>query len=70
MASIIPHTPDSPRRALLLDLSANETLLDSLQLNDWLFDRATSVDEAQAMLRQQTYRVGVALLTGNMAERY
>jgi DNA-binding NtrC family response regulator len=70
MASVTRPIPESPRRALLLDLSQDETIHDTLQLSDWAFDRATSVENAQSMLKLHPYRVGIALLTGNMAERY
>ena len=70
MSAITRPTADAPRRALLLDLDPSEQLPDALELNDWAFDRATSVDDAQAMLKTHPYRVGVALLSGSMDERY
>jgi DNA-binding NtrC family response regulator len=55
---------DAPRRAFLLDLSNDDSLHAGLQLADWTFDRATSTEDAQAMLRQSPYSVGIALLAG------
>ena len=68
MSPITCPSPESSRHALLLDLSNAPDLHASLQLPDWEFDRATSLEDAQSMLRQQPYRVGVALLSGGSAE--
>lgn len=62
MSAIACQTSDSPRRALLLDLSGDDKLLTNLQLPDWVLDRASNAESAYGMLKFHNYRVAIALL--------
>lgn len=62
MSAIECQTSDSPRRALLLDLSGDDKLLTNLQLPDWVLDRASNAESAYGMLKFHNYRVAIALL--------
>ena len=53
--------PETPRRALLLDLGNDPSLI-PLHLPEWTLARATSTEEAQTLQRQHPCRVGIALL--------
>ncbi|MDP3813853.1 sigma-54 dependent transcriptional regulator [Pseudomonas sp.] len=59
MSALTSLEPERPRRALLLDLSSEIT---PLHLQDWVFDRVTTLGSAQGLLKQNSYRVGIALL--------
>jgi DNA-binding NtrC family response regulator len=60
--------PEEPRRALLFDPSNDEGLYSSLHVSDWVFDRITTPNNNQALLKQRPYSVGVALLPSNLTE--
>ncbi|MEK8078387.1 sigma-54 dependent transcriptional regulator [Pseudomonas sp. XK-1] len=62
MSATACQTSDSPRRALLLDLSGDDKLLTNLQLPDWVLDRASNAESAYGMLKFHNYRVAIALL--------
>lgn len=70
MSATARPLPESPRRALLLDLPGDEHLHADLQIPDWVFDRASGTVMAQSLLKQHAYRVGIALLRGVNEERY
>ena len=62
MSAIIRQTHDTPRRALLLDLSGDDSLLRNLQLHDWVLDRVGNAESAHGLLKFHNYRVAIALL--------
>jgi len=57
MSAIMRQTYDSPRRALLLDLSGDDSLLSNLHLPDWVLDRVGTAESAHGLLKFHSYRV-------------
>ncbi|ERI51699.1 hypothetical protein N878_06155 [Pseudomonas sp. EGD-AK9] len=70
MSAIMRQTYDSPRRALLLDLSGDDSLLSNLHLPDWVLDRVGTAESAHGLLKFHSYRVAIALLPALSEAQY
>jgi DNA-binding NtrC family response regulator len=70
MSAIVSDVPGAPRRALLLDLSSEETPPPLQHLQDWVFDRVTTLDSVQGLLKFHQYRVGIVMLPALAEEQY
>jgi DNA-binding NtrC family response regulator len=66
MLATAQQITEEPRRALLLAPFKDERSYSNLHVDDWVFDKITSVSNNQALLKQRRYSVGVALLAGDL----